>query len=245
MITTKYWQEDFVVRSFEMNPQGKAHFSTICNYLQEGASMHAEKAGFGFENMAKSNQTWVLARMKIDIARFPIWKENIRLKTWSRGREGAFYLRDFKIYDHTDTSIVKASSSWAAINTKSRRPGLVKNLENGLFTVRESVFNEPLGKLQPPGEQKLLRKYVVSYSDIDLVYHVNNVKYIELMLDSLPNDCLMKRSIRQMQINYLGEAALGDELEIFSSDVNEQEQTISVVRRKDTKAVCRAKVSWK
>ena len=69
------WEEDFSILSFHMDPKSKAHLTSICNFLQEGAGAHAEHAGFGFEGMMKRNQVWVLSRLKVVIDRYSIWRE--------------------------------------------------------------------------------------------------------------------------------------------------------------------------
>lgn len=152
-----------------MDPTGKAHLTAICNFLQEGASMHAETAGFGFEQMYKSNQFWVLTRLKVVIDTYPHWKDEMTLKTWSRGKKGIFYLRDFIIENEHQKPIVKATSSWAALNTKSRRPEVVPNLEVGLKTHSEEIaLEEHLEKLPELQSPVLLRTRLIEYTDIDL-----------------------------------------------------------------------------
>jgi len=228
-----------------MDPQGKAQVTAVCNFLQEGASMHAETAGFGFEEMLKRNQVWVLARMKIIIDKYPRWKDQIKLNTWSRGKEGIFYLRDFLIEDEQGNVIIKASSSWAAINTKKGRPEIVENLENGLFTLKDKkAFDEKSEKLPPLENAHLLRKRIIEFTDIDLVYHVNNVKYVELIINSFSKEINLNRTIKGLEINYLGETKYGDEVSVFAESVSENKQNIKIVRDSDSKEVCRARISW-
>ena len=76
------------------------------------------------------------------------WKDHLQLTTWSRGNEGIFYIRDFIISDLQGNPLVNASSSWAAINIRSRRPELVKGLEEGLYSYKEKrAIDDPPGKL--------------------------------------------------------------------------------------------------
>ncbi len=245
MTIDKIWEEEFKVLTFHMDPLGHAHLSSICNFLQEGASMHAETAGFGFEEMLKRNQVWVLARMKVIVDRYPAWKETLKLKTWSRGKEGIFYIRDFIIEDEQKNIIVKATSSWAAINMKSRRPELVDGLEKGLFSIKDQkAIEQKLDKISELTDSQLLRKRKIEYTDIDLVYHVNNVKYIELIINSFSKETHLKRKIRSIEINYLGEAKYGEEVLIFSEPTEENGQRINIIREEDYKEVCRAKLVW-
>jgi len=245
MILDKIWEEAFRVHTFHMDPLGKAHLTSICNFLQEGASMHAEKAGFGFEDMMKKNQVWVLARMKVVIKKYPLWKDDLKLHTWSRGKDGIFYLRDFDILDKDNNSIIKATSSWAAINTKTRRPEIVEGLEKGLLSLKEKIsIDQKLNKLPELKNQVLLRKRRIEYTDIDLVYHVNNVKYIELIVNSFPKEIYLTNNVESIEVNYLGEAKYGEDVLIYADKIDHISHLVKIVRETDNREICRARLIW-
>lgn len=246
MIIDKIWEEDFQIRSFQMDPKSKAHLTSICNFLQEGAGSHAEHAGFGFDDMMKRNQVWVLARLKVVVDRYPDWNEQIKLKTWSRGKVGIFYVRDFQIEDGQGAAIVKATSFWAAINIKTRRPEIVEGLEEGLHSVKDKMaIDEKLEKLPTLSGPTLLRKRMIEYTDIDLIYHVNNVKYIEIIFNSFPKEILLNKNIQCIEINYLGEAKFGEEVLVNVDQTIENDFLVNVVKAADNKEVCRAKILWR
>ena len=247
MTTSKIWIEDFPVLTFHMDPLGKAHLTSICNFLQEGASMHAENAGFGFEDMLRKKQIWVLSRLKVVIDSYPAWKDQLKLNTWSRGKYGIFYVRDFIIENEHKNPIIKATSSWAAINVKTRRPEVVDGLEQGLLSLKENVaIDEKLNKLPELKSPVFMRKRQIEYTDIDLLYHVNNVKYIELIINSFSKETHASKNVHSLEINYLGEAKYGEDVSIFSERIleNEDRYLISIVRESDKKEVCRARLDW-
>jgi acyl-ACP thioesterase len=230
-----------------MDPKGKAQIFTICNYLQEAASMHAHMAGLGFDHMIKRNQVWVLTRLKVEIAKYPVWNDQLKLKTWSRGNEGIFYLRDFIISDQKGEEIIKATSSWAAINLKTRRPELVKGLEDMLYSQKENIaLEEKLEKLPEIENPRLMKEYQVQYTDIDIVYHVNNVKYIEMIVNAFPLEKHKSSKIKSLEVNYLGETNYQDHVQIFSqsSEAAAKDQLVSIVRKSDSKEVCKARLVW-
>ena len=244
MNAERTWKENFRVSTFHMDPKGKAGITSICNFLQEGASMHAEHAGFGFEDMKARGQVWVLTRLKIVVEEYPIWKDSVVLETWSRGNDGIFYIRDFYLHKNKNP-IIRATSSWAAINYKSRRPEIVDGLENGLHSIKEKkAIEEKLGKLPELAKPVPLRTRKIEYSDIDLVYHVNNVKYIELMINSLPLNLLTKNKLTSLEVNYLHEAKYGEDVQINQQEVDEHTNLMNVVRNNDGREVCRAMICW-
>jgi len=247
MTIPKIWEENFQVHSFQMDPKGKAHLTTICNFLQEGASRHAEKAGFGYEDMMNRNQVWVLALLKVEIDAYPDWKDHLKLLTWPRGKQGIFYIRDFIIKNIKEKPVIKATSSWAAINIKTRRPEVVDGIEKRLISFKEKVANdEKLDKLPELLNPDLMRKRQIEYTDIDLVYHVNNVKYIELIMNSFPLKTHLHEKVRTLEINYLGEVKYGEQVLIFTDQNLETENSclVNIVRESDNKEVCRARLDW-
>lgn len=248
MLARKIWEETIKIHSFQMDPKGKAQLFTICNYLQEAASMHATLAGLGFDEMVKRNQVWVLTRLKVEIEKYPKWNDKLKLQTWSRGNEGIFYLRDFLIQDQKGETIIKATSSWAAINLKTRRPELVDGLEVKLNSQKDKIaINTKLEKLPELKNHKLLKEYQVQYTDIDLVYHVNNVKYIEMLLNAFPLNIHKSKKVTSMEINYLGETMYGEEVQInrSSEDNGDNEYLMNILKKSDKREVCRAKLIWK
>ena len=209
--------------------------------------MHAFKAGLGFDDMVNRNQVWVLTRLKVQIEKYPSWNDQLTLHTWSRGNEGIFYLRDFYFLNEEGSEIIRATSSWAALNLKTRRPELVDGLEDKLFSQKEKVaLVSKLEKLPELTHPVFLRKYTVQYSDIDIVYHVNNVKYIEIMMNAFSLDIHKTKKVHTLEVNYLGEANYGDEVNIFSQhNTNDpDEYLVNIVRKDDEKEVCRAKFLW-
>ena len=154
-------------------------------------------------------------------------------------------MRDFLIKNEAGDLLVSATSSWAAINRKSRRPALVNDLEDRLYSNKEQVaIYEELGRIpeldNPLGEAN--KK--VEYTDIDLVYHVNNVKYVEYVLNSFPADRLLNQHISTFEINYLGEAKYGEEIQISKQQYDESEFGVEIIRLDDQKPVCRARLIW-
>ena len=245
MSVPKTWEETFHIHTYHLNPKGLTQLTALCNFLQEGASRHAEGRGFGFDEMAKRGQTWVLSRLLVEVERYPAWQEAIKLTTWSRGHEGIFYLRDFILEDKNGQVVARATSSWAAINTRTRKPELVDGLEDQLHSVKDRLaIGKKLDKLPPLVQPEFMRKHRVSYSDIDILYHLNNVKFVETLLNAWPLDTLMKNAIKSIEINYLGESQYDDVLIISKGKNNRDDKTalMNIVKEDGEKEVCRARI---
>ncbi len=243
MKTENIWKQSFDVKSYHINTKGKASLTSICNYLQESAGGHATSAGFGYRDMMAIKKAWVLTRLKVIIDEYPLWNDTLEVNTWSKGPHGIYYNRDFELYNGKGEKFCRALSSWAAIDLRTRRPGLVEHLEDHISTIKDKNASDiPPKKLPAIKEVENSTSYQVKYSDLDLLMHVNNVKYIEWIVDSFPIRFLRKKEIRKLEVNYMAEAKYEDDLLINSQQIAENEYLISIQREEDEKEICRARI---
>src|SRR5690606_20724128 len=99
--------------------------------------------------------------------------------------------------------ICRATSSWAALNAKTMRPHNPADLPQRLIvTDTDSAIDELLGKIPEPEEKELVYQKEIKYLDIDFLQHVNNVKYVEYVLDCFTLEDYRAAKIRSLQVNF-------------------------------------------
>jgi len=208
------------VSSYEVNPLGRARLTTMANYFQEIAYQHANQLGFGYRDMKERQTMWLLSRMRIRMDRYPAWDERVVLETWPSGVEKLFAARDFRVSSPEGEQLGIASSYWLIVDLNTHRP--VKPREE-LEKYADIVFSEPvfgdgIGKIDPKGEKKTLSSHIVSWSDLDVIGHANNVKYMEWAVDAVMNtrgtDTDAAEEIREFKIQFMKESMPGDEVVI-------------------------------
>jgi acyl-ACP thioesterase len=150
------------------------------NLAQEAAGQHAAHLGFGYDDLIKSNTAWILSRVHIEFVDTPKWKEDVVLKTWHKGLNRLFYLRDFIMTDSEGRERVKATTSWLVLNLETR--SLVRDpqlMEDGTVC-SDNVIETPADKVVMPKdiEPEHVMDHVVSYSDVDMLGHTNNAMYM-------------------------------------------------------------------
>lgn len=240
----KKHKEYFQIGSFDTDLNGKAKLTSICNYLQEIAGMHVDLIHQGIDDLKANNMAWVLSRLRLKILQFPVWKDKIEIETWSLGTDGLFGNREFKIYNEKGETLAIASSSWLVVNTFSKRPVRPQKIvEKMPLNLEKPLFETSLEKLQIKEELFPKENILIHYSDIDINQHVNNVKYIKWIVDSCPMEFLTHKEIKQIEINFLHETKIEDELKIFQSRHTDQSEI--VIKNKNTnREHCRAIINW-
>lgn len=208
--------KDFTIASYDLNPKGQARLTSMANFFQEVAYHHASELGLGYDDMKSRKTTWVLSRMRIHMKRYPVWNERIRLETWPSGAERLFALRDFRVLDSKGELIGMASTAWLILDIDTHRLIRPKEMMEQFKLIVQDIqmFDKPLDKITMPGETRLLKQHQVVFSDLDIVGHVNNVRYMEWCVDAVTSDENSDQEIRELEINFNHEALFGDKIGI-------------------------------
>ncbi|RZJ65496.1 MAG: acyl-[acyl-carrier-protein] thioesterase [Flavobacterium sp.] len=200
-------------------PNGSLKYTELCNVLQMAAGEHADSGGISFSDMQKSDQAWVLSRMRVEISELPKWKDEITISTWIISLENSRSVRAMEIHSGAK-KLVGCETLWVVFNTKTRRPEPLI-LEHGHFEKYPERFavKERVSKIDAVKNAEKTFDYNVVLSDIDIVNHVNNVKYLEWCLDDFPADDQLNGKIKSLEMNFLKELNLNDVVAIETESI--------------------------
>jgi acyl-ACP thioesterase len=213
------WQDDVFVRSYEVDDLGRLRLSSLFNYFQETAGRHATHLGGGYAVLQKLGLFWVLSRAKVRIHRMPAWGESALLTTWPKGLDGLLFLRDFQLTGGKGEPLVDCSTGWLLLDGKTYKPQPPGALPAKLPpNPRGHALQEPLRKLKPLDSVALEYERKVVASELDVNHHVNNARYVDWITDCYAPDLMASRSVRTMQVNYVGESTFGDLVRIYRGE---------------------------
>lgn len=235
------WQTEHAICSYDVDLHQTARLPALCRFMQEAAYHHADHLGLGHAFLSEQGTAWVLARQRIQIERLPKWGDTVRIRTWPSGRDRLFFYRDFEITDGHGNRTLIASNAWSLIDIEKRErvhPDIYLSLD---IPEGGKVFDAKLGRV--PGCDGVARRSVpVTYGDLDMNGHVNNVRYMEWMLNSLPLGFHQMNSVRIFEANFLAEAVYGQTLSICTEETGPL-QFDHTIRVDDTE-LFRARTLW-
>jgi acyl-ACP thioesterase len=214
------WKETYPVGFTAVDESGGLTLAAVFDYFQEAAIRHAENLGVGRDPLTALGQGWVLSRLSVLLRRRPRQAEQITVRTWPRGWEKLFALRDFDIQDGAGTPIASARSCWLIVDLKKRRPlrpqaAMEKLPRNeGL----DALMDGGKGLDAPVGAEKAAER-TAAYSDIDFNGHMNNARYVQWVQDIVEPAALARAETMRLDINYLNEVKLGETLELWKAQV--------------------------
>lgn len=239
---TSIYSKDWELNFTQCTPNGYLKYTDLCNILQLTAGDHAEIGGISFTDMQEFHQAWVLSRMKLEIESLPKWKDVITVKTWIISLENSRSVRALEMYVN-GKKIIGCETFWAVFNTKLRRPEPLA-LPHEHFEKYATAFStaERVKKIDLPKEMKRVNERKVVLSDLDIVNHVNNVKYLEWCLDLVNFKSILKQDLKSFDMNFMKELVLGDTVSIEKS-VIDTKSVYSIA--KDGKPCFALELNWK
>lgn len=236
------YSQDWEINFLQCTPNGLLKHTELCNLLQLTAGSHAELGGLSFTDMQQHDQAWVLSRMRVEIDELPKWRDVVTVKTWIYDLEGSRSIRALEMYVG-EKKIVGCVTFWAVFNTKTRRAeALVLPHEHFIKYPDMAATAESFHKIDLNRDMQLLTEHTVTLSDLDIVFHANNVKYLEWCLDAIDPKPILKNRLASFDMNYMRELMLGDKVEIYKGSSGSQDY-FSI--NKDGKACFALELNWR
>jgi acyl-ACP thioesterase len=240
----KVYRQEFIVRSYEIDPQGFASIQTICNYLQECAFNHAHILGLSVQALFEKNLTWVLSRLHVKMDNYPMWGKSVFLETWPSGASGKFAIRDFLISDSHDNIIGRATTSWMLLDLESFKPiSMPEFIMNINLPDRDRELDSEFPKLPEIDHADIEKTFNVRFSDLDGNRHVNNVRYIEWAAETIPIEIWREYRITELEIGFRSETNYGDRVSV-RAQINDSLFIHNIRTEKSHLEVARMRSSW-
>ncbi len=178
--------------------------------MQEIACLHSSAKNLGFENTNKTGLAWIILDWKLKVFSRPGWNSKVHVKTWPSGLELAFCCRDFEMIDETGNLVAVATSKWILFDLNSQKIARIDDNVRTSFQIEDKhVFEEDISRLREPIAYESSFDYTILRRDIDSNMHVNNLNYLLLSLEVLPEDIYKKDDFSQVEIMYKKQCFLG------------------------------------
>lgn len=249
-MNNKVYSKEFEIHYYEINKYKEATPVAILNYLEETAGCHSESVGCGIDELKQLGVAWVLSRWNLVMDRYPLWNDKITIETWSSGVERFYATREFLLKDAKGDILGRASSLWVYLNMEKKRPLRVPAEIVELYGTNPlKVMEDSFADFIVPESFEYIREFIVRKSDIDTNLHVNNARYLEWLLESIPDEAYEQYRLHSLEIIYKKETGYGISINskrtTFESTASDKIYGHSITSSIDGAEHALAKTSWK
>jgi acyl-ACP thioesterase len=243
------WSGAFPIHTYEVDPNSRLAVPALLGFLQEAAGHNADALGFSIPQLAARNLTWMLSRLRVRLREHPGWRSSLTVRTWASGFSRLFALRDFRL-GLDGRPIGEAASAWLLMDLGRRRPVRPEGAADWSGLIHpERALQADMEKLPPfpeaPGPGTREAELAVRYADLDVNLHANNLRYAELVLESLPAELLRSCVPAELDLDFLAEAGAGQRILSRSAPLGGGVYSHSLLRRADGVEIARARTAWR
>jgi medium-chain acyl-[acyl-carrier-protein] hydrolase len=212
-------EQDYYLRALDVDISGRFMPSAILTRMQEIAEDHANLVGVGRVDLVEEKSlAWVLTRLHLEMKKYPKIGQTIKVATWPCPPTKITIARQFSLHDMEGGELGRAATQWVLLDINERA---IRRIERVLGSYPHDAAHGVLlpepKKLFLPPDMELAQTRKVMYSEVDMNKHMNNAKYANWICELFNNEQLTEKQVRVLKINYIAEAYLGQEVEIYTS----------------------------
>ena len=248
MMIKNYFEKQFELRHFEMNEFGVASPTTILTLLEETAADHCYSINHSLYQLAEQNIGWVLISGILQMERYPNYKEKITIRTWLSTYSTVKGHRENIIYDEQNNIIGRAKGLWIFFDIYRRRPIQIFDdiIEKWSLCNEESIEHNISKKIKAVEKSDYELKVKVNRYDTDMSKHVNNIRYLQWVIESVPEEIIENYYLHSIDGRFIAEAHYGQTLILLTKNDTKDNSFIHSIKIEGTDKVCAtAKTIWK
>ena len=236
----------FTVRYHELDQQGRVRLPVVMGWLQDAGIAHTEVLKLSLRDLHKQGLTWVLSRLTLELDEYPRNNDQVIIRTWPATREGLFSIRDYQLFNANGDQIGQATTSWALLHLKRRRPVVISDHlpPYPLHPVR--ALDDPFVSLPTLEECASGMQLPVLRADLDPNRHVNNTVYATWALEAVPSEIIDTCRATRLEIGFRAEAVYGDTIRSCCAASEDNPYTLihRIENVADGRELCRLRISW-
>lgn len=188
---------------------------------------------------------WVVTSYSMKVNRMPRVDELITVTTRGTSYNRFFAFREFWVVDADGQELVKIDSIWVLMDEVKRK---ITTISPEVVSQYESEAVKKVPRLPRPTAPEAViaeKNYQIRYNDIDFNGHVNNSRYLEWIVDTLPMTFLEQHNPRTIDIRFENEVVYGQTVQGTVELLGDDSQSISrhEIKFDDTIAAL-AEITW-
>jgi acyl-ACP thioesterase len=243
-----YFDKEFELRYFEMDKTGIVSPTTILTLIEETAADHCYSIDASLFDLEKQQIGWVLLGGYMQMERYPNYKEKINIRTWLSEYSLVKGFRENIIYDEHENIIGRAKGIWLFFDIKKRKPvqifDYIKQKWN--FCKEVCIVQDITKKIEELITGTYKQEYNVNRFDTDSNKHVNNIRYLQWALESVPDEIISNYFLHRLDGRFIGEAQYGDKILSIANEGVVENSFIHTIKVLGSNKVCAtAKTLWK
>lgn len=203
------FEKEYEVNYFNVDLNGRLKLTSIADFLCDVGTHQSDSLDLGIEKMMDMNMAWIFYKYDIEVIRYPILGEKIKVSTQAIGIKRFNAYRVYEVRDSEGNIVIKGKGIFMLLDLQKRRAMRIPPMMSDLFQCDNSNDVFDIDSLSKNIECDKSSQFKVRYSDIDTNGHVNNTIYMEWSLETVPREIIQTYTMNRIKVNFLKEVTYG------------------------------------
>ena len=239
----------YPITSADMDSHYRVTVTALLNYFQDTSSRYLTSLGRAAFDMQKENKTWVITETNIEMPEaLAIWTEEIDMTVWISEQSPLRLWFEFIATEHrSGRTVACGNSCWSMISFSERRPVSLQGLIADELLEAEYASGPHRRKApQKPAEEPVsTTRHTINTFDLDMNGHTNNCHYVTMAITSVPPEYQEGHRPDSLNIRFLRESLLGDDLTICTYTADAPDSGLSLISNASGEEICRIASHWR
>ena len=226
----KSYTKEYEIHYYDVDKNLRVGMPRIIDILCDAGTRQSEELGADIDTLMKNNMAWVFYNYDVKIFRNPVYGEKIKARTEAIGFKKFYALRSYEMIDSEGNIIATANAIFLLINLEKRRMMRVPEEQYEIYGAGDIKEEFSIPKLEKINDYKYEESFKVRYSDIDSNQHVNNTKYIDWAIESLPEEIINNYTLEEIKVTFEKECKYGEKIKVMT-DVREEDNRLITLHK--------------
>ncbi|WCJ39116.1 Palmitoyl-acyl carrier protein thioesterase chloroplastic [Euphorbia peplus] len=239
------YSQNLTIRSSEIGFDGKASMATLMSFLQDSAVNHVKITGKMEEDhvlgitqeMCRQDLIWVLSSLQIVVEKYPSWCDVVKVETWMYPSRKNGIGHGWIIHDkNTGHLVAQATSHFVFMNKKTRKLSkfsdkIRQELDPHMMEYCTPILNniiQTTSQLDVNTADFSRTELKPGWNDLDSNQHVNNAKYVNWILESVPQILMKHYELHAMNLKYRKECNMDSVLHSLTKIITRNENGVEL-----------------
>lgn len=241
------FSKQYEVHYYDCDYRLKCNLPSLVNFFCDIGNAHSESVGDTIPKLIENNMVWVFYKYDIKVKRYPNYREKVKVETFAMSFNKFYAHRGYRVIAEDGEVIAEAVSLFFLINIKRRRPMRIPDREIELYGAEGLVGKEiDMDKIPEVEREDVITEFNIRYSDIDSNGHVNNVKYMEWAIESVPQDIVKDHELKRIRVDFDKETTYGNKVTIATDIIQREDKIITIhsIRENNDKELTKLQIEW-
>lgn len=242
-------EKQYEIHYYEVDSNMKITMTSIVNFFQDIFIYRSEISGVEINYVYNMNLTWIICKWDINVYEFPTYREKLKIRMIPTAFRNSFMNIKYEVFNIDEKKIIEADSLWCLVDNVDKLP--YRGIDKGLYeayglNLVENKINV-MSKINSPKDITDRKIFKPNYFDIDSNGHVNNAKYLQWLLECIPESVLKKYKLNQIRISYKKECK-HDAIILVDTEMNKDSTLIRILQKitdQNNSVITVAETIWK